>query len=98
MVASWQRWLSRSRRWTACVVAVAVLLAPGLHQLAEGGSDHQDCYTCSQLARDTAPPPATVLLPAPSAILVVLGEVREATPRSFLPTTRRARGPPAVIA
>ena len=95
---TWHRWLSRSRRWAACVVAVAVLLAPGLHQHADGGGAHQDCYTCSQLSRDTAPPPASVLLPEPDAILVVMGEARVRTPRSFLQTTRRARGPPGFIA
>ena len=90
--------LSGSRRWAVCAIAVAVLLAPGLHHHADAGDAHQDCYVCGQLVRDAAPPPATLSLPSPSATVLVLSAFEDETPCSFLPTTRRARGPPACIA
>ncbi len=94
----WQQIPSRCRRWAALAVAVAVLLAPGLHAHADSGGGHQDCYVCGQLARDTAPPPASVSLPAPSPIRVGRGETRDQQSRSFLPIVSRARGPPVFIA
>jgi hypothetical protein len=93
-----QRILSRSRRWAVCAIAVAVLLAPGMHHHAEAGGAHQDCYVCGQLARDNAPPPAAISLPSPSATVFVLSASQDETPCSFLPSTSRARGPPACIA
>ncbi len=94
----WQQSASRYRRWAALAVAVAVLLAPGLHAHAESGAGHQDCYACGQLARDTAPPPASVAPAAPLPVLVAGGETRDQTPRSYLPPVSRARGPPVSVA
>lgn len=79
------------------VLALALGLAPSLHQALETGPADQDCEVCAHLARDAAPPPATVEITRVYIDAETPALPADPLQRSDGSAPPGARGPPALI-